>query len=146
MLIESSGVAAQTHQRPLKLFVLGKTRWHSTLAMLERALRLKVFIIRYLTTCPLSQLVKTRQHKMQDNDNLKELCDVHLDVTDWQTAKEMVRVLSVVRAKSHLLESSTRVTASLVLPCLMDLLYNNLPELPRTKTGISLQLQLRRKY
>ena len=72
---------------------------------------------------------------MRDNDKLKELHDVHLDVTDWQIAKEMVRVLSVVRAKSRLLESSTRVTASLVLPCLVDLLYNDLPELSRTKTG-----------
>ena len=58
MLTESSGVATQTHRQPLKLFVPGETRWHSTLAILERALRLKVFIIRYLMSCPLSQLVK----------------------------------------------------------------------------------------
>ena len=82
MLTEFSGVAARAHRRPLKLFVPGETRWHLTLAMLERALRLKVFIIRYLTPCPLSQLVKTRQRKMQNNDKLRELCDVHLDVTD----------------------------------------------------------------
>ena len=83
---------------------------------------------------------------MQDNDKLKKLCDVHLDVTDWQTAEEMVRILSVVRAKLRLLESCTHVIASLVLPCLMDLLYNNLPELPKTQTGREFAAQLRTRY
>ena len=64
---------------------------------------------------------------------------------DWQTAEEMVRILSVVRAKSCLLESYTHITASLVLPCLMDLLYNDLPELPKTQTGCEFAAAIKSK-
>lgn len=66
---------------------------------------------------------------MVSNARLKALETVSIDGTDWDILEQMVKVMSIVSDKSKLLESDTCITASMVLPAIVSMVYDGFQNL-----------------
>ena len=112
--------------RPLKLIVPGETRWNSLYIMLERGLRLRREITTFLGSVPLKRMVDARERARARNENLNKLVHVHIGPECWSTYEALVQVLRPIKIASKVMESSTRVTISEVLPALTHMMYKSM--------------------